>query len=763
MRNSGFKEKAFIFGIIGFFCLSPVLNAIENRCTSTAHSSNKLKLENITPLDSTMMMRMEALLFFRVVDFMHVQNKSMNAFPDEAILKEYLDLVDPTKMFFTQMDIDRFIENHASYVGKHLMAYGDMDPGFALINQYRQRFAERVAWIQKRLDQPFDFNGTGSFLVDRKKASFCSNCQELDSLWEQRLTHELINELLLDASSEKHSQSGETSPSDDEKVSKVVTEQQTMERLSTAIDTLKKRYLDYNKWVQLIEPMDVQELFCNTVAQFYDSHTRFFSADSMDEFSIELKNSLCGIGAVLKDDNGTCIIQEIMAGGPAERNGQLRVGDKILAVAQGDQEFVNIQGMRLRHAVKLIRGGKGTMVRLRVQSDNNAGCSVVELIREEVKLEDRLASAKVFWIPDANQRLRCIGWIDVPAFYGEESGSTTEHTISNDVKTLIERLKQFSVEGLILDMRRNGGGLLTEAVNLSGLFLKNCPVVQIKRRDECIPLCADANHCVWEGPLLIVTSRFSASAAEIVSGALQVTNRALIFGDRSTHGKGTVQAFIELNKALPVSSPNTRLGAANVTIQKWYLPDGSSIQQHGVTPDMILPSIWDDQPIGEADCPHALPWDVINSMSSLPIQDSSCCLLSNEGRQVLLQREQKRILSHPALDWYARQLQSNREQIAKKTYSINLSERIHAINEERKVRQAFSDEEKTLLKTYSPIYWSLSLSHKAPKKNPNTKPSFDLFQYEALEIMNDWLQLLHPVITVEPQWCYGQVVRKGAF
>ncbi len=763
MRNSGIREKVFILGIIGYFCLSPVLNAATSQSASTACPSHKLKLENVTPLDSTMMMRMEALLFFRVVDFMHVQNKSISNFPDEAILKEYLDLVDPTKMFFTQLDVDRFIENHASHVGQHLKAYGDMDPGFALINQYRQRFAERVAWIQERLDQPFDFKGTGSFLVDRKKASFCANRQELDSLWEQRLTHELINELLLDSSSEKHNQSDITSPSDDEKVSRVVTEQQAMKRLNTAIDTIKKRYLDYNKWVQLIEPMDVQELFCNTVAQFFDAHTSFFSADSMDEFSIELKNSLCGIGAVLKDDNGTCIIQEIMAGGPAERNGQLRVGDKILAVAQGDQEFVNIQGMRLRHAVKLIRGGKGTMVRLRIQSDNNAGCSVVELIREEVKLEDRLASAKVFWIPDANQRLHCIGWIDVPAFYGEESGSTTGHTISNDVKTLIERLKQFSVEGLILDMRRNGGGLLTEAVNLSGLFLKNCPVVQIKRRDECVPLCADANHCVWEGPLLIVTSRFSASAAEIVSGALQVTHRALIFGDRSTHGKGTVQAFIELNKALPVSSPNTRLGAANVTIQKWYLPDGSSIQQRGITPDMILPSIWDDQPIGEADCPHALPWDVINSMPSLPIQDPSCCLLSNEGRQVLLQREQKRVLSHPAYDWYARQLQFNRKQVAKKTYSINLSERIQAINEERRVRQAFSDEEQTLLKTYSPIYWPLSLSHRAPKKKPNAKPSFDLFQYEALEIMNDWLQWLHPAITVEPQWCYGQVARAGAF
>jgi carboxyl-terminal processing protease len=318
---------------------------------------------------------------------------------------------------------------------------------------------------------------------------------------------------------------------------------------------------------------------------------------------------------------------------------------------------------------------------------------------------------------------------------------------------LIEHLKRFPIEGIILDMRRNGGGLLTEAVKLVGLFLNNASVVQVRGSDLNNCLYADADGCAWDGPLLVLTSRFSASAAEIAAGALQVMRRALLFGAPTTHGKGSVQAMIEMDK-LPLLSRHAPLGAAKLTIQKWYLPDGSSIQRRGVRPDIAKTSISDCLPVSESDSPHALPWDCIEPMSPKVSPSLSGRWLRAGMLQFLLQQQHAREAKRPYFDWHQRQAELFAKRYKQTEYSLNLKDRIVRINEERRLSKALADGEKTFL----PLrygYRLLTLGDAPHKSGKTKKPVFDFFEREALDIMTDWVVALH-IVPQFSLWCYAK-------
>ncbi|MBP5191269.1 MAG: carboxy terminal-processing peptidase [Opitutales bacterium] len=719
-------------------------------------SSVPFFLNSRQTIEATGNMRLETVLFVQLLEQFHCSGKKLKNLPVDEVLRSFAAALDGRKMIFTQEQIDWFIkEYHSSF--ELLWHSGSLTPGFLLTSLYQRLFQERVQWILQRLTKPFDFSSSKTFREEYKEATFLPNFSALDAKWERRLQHELLNEMMCHHHELLEEINPDASPQKSDPEETILTEEIVFKNEASARERLKERYLHQNQAIQSFEPDEIQEMYCNSLAQFYDPHTNFLSANSMEDFFAEFRNAFVGIGAVLKDEHGTCSIAEIMPESPADRCGQLHVGDKILSVAQGQKPFVEIQGMPLRRSVKLIRGEKGTTVRLLIQPVNGdpSQRKIVELVRDEIKMENKLAFAKIFSVPDAFHRYHTIGWIDIPMFYGKESENDTQtHSVSSDVRCLIEQMKTFPIEGIILDMRRNGGGLLGEAVQLAGLFLNRCPVVQIQGNGQKDALYADEQSAVWDGPLMILTSRFSASATEITAGALQFMHRALIFGSQTTHGKGSVQALLEMSKIPPLITFGTPLGGVKLTVQKWYLPDGSSIQLRGICPDITLPETVDCLPIREADLPHPLPWDCIAPMVIPTEKEHSCQWIRPEVWQFLRQQQQARKEQEPYFDWYLQQVRWFAQRYQSSEYPLCLSSRIQRSNAERKQTKALSTKEKTFL----PLrygYRKITLQGISSTARKEEKGAFDLFEQEALHLMVDWMYLLPRIPFLFPLWHAG--------
>lgn len=707
-------------------------------------------------LEANATMRTETIFLVQLLEQLHFLQKSLKDIGEEAILQNYIKALDPEKLFFSKNQIESFKNTYLPSLNL-LWHGGSLIPGFDIFAKYCEMLQFRTQWIEKRLQLPFTFYSNETYDIERKQAEFENTTIGLDLIWEKRLLHELLNEMLSSSSP----QIEENSTQEDALSETVLTEEVALNKEEEARKTLLEQYQNLYKQRVDVEAIDIQDLYCNALTQMYDPHTTFFSADSMEDFAISLSNSLVGIGACLSEEKGCCVIKELLPGGPAERCQALKTGDKILSVAQGDKDFVSIQGMKLRRSVKLMRGPKGTKVRLLIQPVDGepSDRKVIELVRDEIKLEENLASAKVYSLTDFNGNYHTIAILNLPAFYGPDNAENLEaHTLSKDVAKLIQQLKQYQVEGLILDLRRNGGGLLTEAVNLAGLFLNECPVVQVKdHMNNSVAQSAGKNSCIWEGPLMLLTSRFSASASEIVAGALQCCNRALIFGDKTTHGKGTVQAVIEMDKLTMLSAVTPRLGSVKLTLQKWYLPNGLSTQQRGVNADISMDSIYDCLPISESDLPNTLPWDSIEPMQTTFQKDATCDWIKPGFLQYLVQNQHLRQKKQPMYDWYQKQVYWFAKKYKQTQFSLNLKERIDNINEDR----VFRKELKELEKSFQP--WHLNhkkillkdLQKQSMDKNVS---GFDIFEYEALQLMVDWLQALN---LKQPYklWFYGKILQ----
>ena len=390
--------------------------------------------------------------------------------------------------------------------------------------------------------------------------------------------------------------------------------------LEEARTHVRKRYERMLKNISDIESLDLAETFLSTLARIYDPHSTYFSSDTFEDFNIQMRLQLVGIGAMLSLEDDVCIVREIVPGGPADLSKQIKPNDRIHSVGQVGAEPIEVVGMKLRKIVDMIRGAKGTQVRLLVQPADATDSSTrkeVILTRDVVKLDNARAFGAIFEVPDANNPAVKvpIGVISLPAFYGPD-GSTPEgegSSASGDVAKLITQLQAAGIRGLVLDLRRNGGGLLSEAIDLTGLFIRRGPVVQVRSYYGEIKVDEDEDaRIAYDGPLAVLVSRFSASASEIVAGALQNYGRAVVVGDSSTHGKGSVQTVVEMRNLIPALARSPiKTGAAKFTVQKFYLPNGASTQLKGVVPDITLPSIEDFLPIGEKDLPHALVWDEI--------------------------------------------------------------------------------------------------------------------------------------------------------
>jgi carboxyl-terminal processing protease len=532
----------------------------------------------------------EAQTLVTLLEQAHYNRDAVHSNDYAQVIPDYMTDLDGQHLFFLDTDRADFVSRYGKNVYYNVDYLGKIDAAYDIFYQYDDRVKARVAWIFSALKDKIDFTAPETFRIDRSKSPWPATVAEADELWRKRLKFEVLEELL------------------------------NNKTLDQAKDVVRKRYERMLKSVGETEGSELAERFLTAIAGLYDPHSTYFSADTYEDFGIQMKLKLVGIGAMLGLEDDVCSVKEIVPGGPADLGRQLKPNDKIIAVAQDDAEPVEITGMKLRKIVDLIRGSKGTKVRLIVEPGDATDTSVrreIDIIRDVVKLDSARARAAVFQVPAADGKTVPLGVITLPAFYGaaDDGDTDSDSSASGDVAKLIVDLKAAHVQGIVLDLRHNGGGYLSEAIELAGLFIHKGPVVQVKSYDGDIQVDSDkAENLSYDGPMAVLVDRFSASASEIVAGALKDYGRAVVIGDTSTHGKGTVQATFEMKKiSRELARSPAKTGAAKITIQKFYLPDGSSTQLKGVVSDIVLPSIDEYLPIGESDLPHALVWDKIQT------------------------------------------------------------------------------------------------------------------------------------------------------
>jgi carboxyl-terminal processing protease len=524
-------------------------------------------------------------------------------------LDRYLDALDGAHLVFLKSDIEEFTKKQPD-LAEATRKQGDSSLAHFIFKRYLERLDQRIAFIKEQLEtSKFDFSSDDTFAYDRKDAPRPASLTEAKPLWLQQLRYEYLQEKL---GGKKEAE-----------IVKILSRRS--ERLA---ETMRK-----------LNEKAVLEFYLEALAQVYDPHSDYMGPDQLKSFESDMNLSLIGIGASLRVDDGYCKIMELIPGGPAARSGLIKNGDRIVGVSQKQgEEFTDVIDLPINQSVSLIRGKKGTPVLLNIIPADAADDSVrkvITIIREEIKLEDQQAKAQVIEVPAGKEKQR-IGIIDLPGFYaGEGDGKGAPTSATADVRKIITKLKEENVTGIILDLRRNGGGSLQESIDLTGLFIPSGPVVQTRSLEGRVEVGKDRDGKVlYDGPLVVLISRFSASASEIVAGALQDYGRALIVGDTATFGKGTVQTIVPLSRVMQSEGiiPGSDPGALKVTISKFYRPSGKSTQLEGVKADIVIPSLSDTPEIGERDLEDPLPWDTIEPAKYTEINRVSPALTSLQTR-----------------------------------------------------------------------------------------------------------------------------------
>lgn len=672
-------------------------------------------------------MEIETRFVVNAMEKTHYNKFPINQLDGKKFLEHYMADLDSSHSFFYQPQVNEFYLRFADNVGLYLKQ-GNLYPAFEIFKTYKDNAQKRIAWVLNRLKEPFDFTQKTSFKRDRHDATWPVSQTEADDIWESRLKYDLTNEIL----SEFYSDSKK-------EASLNLTDPETFEKLlSKARIDISKRYEQHLQAINELEPVEIEEAYLTSFMQLSDPHSTFLSADTLEELSTQLHNSMIGLGIMLTSEDGYVVINEFTSGGPAEKSHALKPKDIILAVGEGeDGEFVDVVGMNLRKVIRLIRGKEGSYVRLLIRpAEDPSTKRVVTLCREEIKLTSNLTTAELFEVPEGNKTYK-IGVIDIPSFYGPSAPNSGEPSVTKDVQELIKKLQAVGAEGLILDLRYNGGGLLPEAITLTGLFVPIGPILNVRDSNGSIREYLDTEPTIaWKGPLIVLVSRFSASASEIFAGALNDYHRVILVGDKSTHGKGTVQAVIEVDRPLLNSlfKRNLKLGAIKLTIQKWYLPDGNSTQLKGVESDIHIPSFYEYLPLAESDLKNPLPWD---SIHSLPwnyserlreyadyVDPSTLEELKklSQARQQTLE-EFKHL--HSRIDFF-RQKQEQKE------FSLNLLERKFQVDKRKIIADQLDSELKKLAKSKfksEKIY--LDIAQKEPPHFISQKESIEQYLNES--------------------------------
>ncbi|CUS49018.1 MAG: carboxyl-terminal processing protease CtpA [Idiomarinaceae bacterium HL-53] len=602
----------------------------------------------------------------------------------EQIFDRYLEQLDYNKMFLLAEDTERFQEYRSSF---HLLvSEGELEIPFDMYELHLERRLERYAYALELLDREFEFNRENDrFYYDREDAEWATSSEELDKIWEQRVRSDALNLAL----------AGRTNEEIRENLAR---------RYQTAIQRLVQS-----------ESEDAFQTVMNSFARSVDAHTSYLSPQNAERFQQNMNLSLEGIGAVLQAEYDYTVIRSLVPGGPADRSGELKPDDKIIAVAQGDQEFVDVIGWRLDDVVELITGPKGSVVRLQVLSESQGSAGTpktIEIVREEIRLEDR--EAKLI-IEEEDEKK--IGVISIPAFYND---------LTTDVRALLQDARESEIEGLVIDLRGNGGGSLSESIYLTGLFIPSGPVVQVRDSAGRVDVSNDPDPAMaYDGPLVVMVDRYSASASEIFAAAIQDYERGLIVGEQ-TFGKGTVQQHRGLQRRFDFYSEP--MGSVQYTIAKFYRVNGGSTQHKGVVPDISFPSPVNPDEFGESQADNALPWDQIE-----PTEYTALEFVSDDLIAQMTRAHTNRIVSDPEFKYLMDDIERYKALEERDYISLVLAER-EADTEENKQRRLARANER------------LKRDGKEPVESVDDVPEeyleVDPFLAETILITTDYIRLL---------------------
>ena len=592
----------------------------------------------------------------------------------EKFLESYLKFLDSNKLYFNQKDIDSFNKKYKTTLDDYIFE-GSIQPATDIYNLYVERVTKRVEKIKEILNtKEFKFDSDRTVEKRRKDSDWAADEQACDQLWENILEGQLLEEEI------RKRRQTERAKELGKKLEDILGDDSK--------ESPKEKILNrYTRFMETLDKNDKEEacnFFLSTLSQVYDPHSEYFSQSELENFQVNMQNKLVGIGALLQMDDGAAKIQGLVVGGPADRGGELQIGDRIVGVSQGsDKEMVDILYMKLNRVVDMIRGEKNTTVILKVvPTDAPDETKLISIVRDEVKLKDKAANAEFIEVMGDDGVATKIGWINLYAFYADMQRGTV--SCSFDVKRLLERLKKEKIESLVIDLRGNGGGSLEEAIRLTGLFIDGGPVVQAKSaKGRITNKKSKVPNAIYDGPLVVLTDRSSASASEIFAAALQDYGRAIVVGDKSTFGKGTVQTVMPVKNYMPAIFPKDtkdRAGALKVTIQKFYRIAGGSTQLKGVVPDIILPSYRDALETGEESLPNALEHDSIAKMKyeSLDLQ---------ETRQQLLKLSEQRVKSDKEFNYIIEDNKRYKEINDRNEVSLNIEKRLEENKKEKERRK----------------------------------------------------------------------------
>lgn len=629
----------------------------------------------------------------------HYSRKYVNDEFSEKVYKRYLEILDNTRSYFTQSDIQEFepLRNKLDEAIKT----NDLAPAYKIYNRYEIRAIERLeyalALLDKGIDQ-FDFNKNETLELDREKTPWAKDNTELDQLWRKRIKNTVLN-LKLAGKEDKD-----------------------------IIDLLVKRYKSQLTRVTQINSEDAFQSYMNAITYTFDPHTQYMSPRNSENFNINMSLSLQGIGAVLRSENENTIVERLVTNGPADKAGQLKPSDRIIGVAQDKEEMVDVIGWRLDEVVDLIRGPKGSLVRLDIitGSGQTEAHKIITITRDEVKLEDRAAQSDVIEIKRADTKYN-LGVIDIPAFYADfeakNANDPNYRSTTRDVSNLIKELQaKGKLDGLIIDLRNNGGGSLAEVNNLVGLFIPKGPTVQVQYSFGHTQVLADEDPALlYNGPLIVLTNRLSASASEIFAGAIQDYGRGLVVGSQ-TFGKGTVQTLIPLFR-----------GQMKITNAKFYRVSGESTQHRGVIPDILYPEIYDVEKIGESALEEALPWDKI-SESKYTKQDRVSANLDKLKKQ-----HDQRVEKNPDFLYLNDQIKFLKELRDDTSISLNIKtrEKERKNNEDRRLSL---ENKRRIAKGLTPLT-ELSDDQEETETTDKKDKNEDALLVEGGEIMVDYINL----------------------
>ena len=649
--------------------------------------------------------RDEVIASLNVVELLkrhHYSKPPLDDKRSEIIYQSYLKLLDPARSYFLASDIAEFDKWRFQF--DDFLKSGDLAPGFTIYKRYLDRIKSRLdfalAQLNKGVDK-IDLNTQETLLVDRKDAPWAKNEAELDDLWRKRVKDEVLRLKI--------------AGKDPAKIQ----------------ETLTKRYKNQLARLGQTRSEDVFQAYLNTFAMSYDPHTNYLSPDSAENFDINMSLSLEGIGAVLQSDNDNVKIVRLVPAGPAAKTKQVATADKIIGVAQGDKEMVDVIGWRLDEVVKLIRGPKGSVVRLEIVPASNAPSDqttkIVSITREAVKLEEQAAKKSILHLNQDGKDYK-LGVIEIPAFYLDfkayRAGDPEYKSTTRDVKKLLTELQSEKVDGVVIDLRNNGGGSLQEATELTSLFIDKGPTVLVRNADGKVDVLEDENSgAFYKGPMALLVNRLSASASEIFAGAMQDYHRALIIGGQ-TFGKGTVQTIQPLNH-----------GELKLTLAKFYRVSGQSTQHQGVLPDIGYPSIIDTKEIGESALPEAMTYDTIKPAIK-PAVDPFKPFLAQ-----LQSRHDVRSAKDAEFVFIEEKLALAKKLMSEKTVSLNEAER-RAQHADIEAQQLTMENIRRKAKGEEPLKELKKEDEDAIAAEPDkTKPEDDAYLSETGRILLDYLKL----------------------